>query len=291
MNSAAAAGPVSMRAEINGVELCVDTVGDPDHPAVLLIMGGAASMDRWEPEFCERLADAGRYVIRYDHRDTGGSTTYPPGEPGYTANDLAADALGVLDHLDVERAHLVGLSMGGGIVQRIAVEHPQRVLSITLMSTRPAGSGGPELPPMSDAMRAVFYGEQPPEPDWSDREAAIEYLVAAERPYVGSRGLDEEGMRALIGRVYDRSPSMPSATNHFMVDGDEMPRARLGEIAVPALVVHGSDDPLFPLPHGEALAREIPAAQLLVVEGLGHELSRWAWDDVLPALISLTGRS
>ncbi len=96
MNSAAAAGPVSMRAEINGVELCVDTVGNPDHPAVLLVMGGAASMDRWEPEFCERLAAAGRYVIRYDHRDTGGSTTYPPGEPGYTGDDLAADALGML---------------------------------------------------------------------------------------------------------------------------------------------------------------------------------------------------
>ena len=127
------------RVAINGAELCVDTIGDPAHPAVLLIMGAAGSMDRWEQPFCERLVAAGRYVIRYDHRDTGGSTTYPPGKPGYTFDDLVADALGILDHLGVERAHLVGISMGGGIVQRIAVDHPERVLSVTLMSTSPAG--------------------------------------------------------------------------------------------------------------------------------------------------------
>src|SRR5918994_37613 len=118
----------TMRAEINGAELCVDTIGNPGDPAVLLIMGGAGSMDRWEEPFCERLAAAGRYVIRYDHRDTGGSTTYPPGKPGYTGDDLVADALGVLDHLGVERAHVFGLSMGGGIAQRIAVDHPERLL-------------------------------------------------------------------------------------------------------------------------------------------------------------------
>ena len=290
MTSAGAVGHGSMRVQTDGAELCVDTFGDAADPAVLLIMGGAASMDRWEEPFCGRLAAAGRYVIRYDHRDTGGSTTYPPGEPGYTGDDLAADALAILDHLGIERAHLVGLSMGGGIAQRIAVEHPERVLSVTLMSTSPAGDGGPELPPMSDELAAVFAGEgQPPEPDWSDREAAVEYLLEAERPYTGSCGLDEASLRPLLGRVYDRSSSMPSASNHFMVDGTEMPRARLAEIAVPALVVHGTDDPLFPLLHGEALAREIPGARLLVVDGLGHEFPPSAWDEVLPALIAVTG--
>ncbi len=288
MNSGGTAGHVSMRMEINGAELCVDTVGDRGDPAVLLIMGGAASMDRWEDPFCERLADAGRYVIRYDHRDTGGSTSYPPGEPGYTGDGLAADPLGILDRLGIERAHLVGLSMGGGIAQRIAVEHPERVLSLTLMSTSPAGSGGPELPPMSDELHDVFFGEQPAEPDWSDREAAIAFLLEGERPYVGARGLDEQAMRTVLGRVYDRSASMPSANNHFMVDGSEMAHARLAEIAVPTLVIHGTHDPLLPLPHGEALAREIPGAKLLVIDGLGHELPPWAWDDVLPALIAHT---
>ena len=279
-----------MRVETNGAELCVDTVGDSDDPAVLLIMGGAASMDRWEVAFCERLAAAGRYVIRYDHRDTGGSTWYPPGEPGYTGDDLAADALAILDDLGIERAHLVGLSMGGGIVQRLVIEHPERALSVTLMSTSPAGSGGSELPPMSDELRAVFNGDgQPEPPDWSDREAAIAYLLEAERPYAGARGIDDAWMRALLGRVYDRSVSLPSADNHFMVDGTEIPRARLGDIAVPALVVHGTADPLFPLAHGEALAREIPGATLVTVDGLGHELPPWAWDEVLPALIAVTG--
>jgi len=278
-----------MRADINGAELCVDTIGDPSHPPVLLVMGGAGSMDRWEEPFCRRLAAAGRYVIRYDHRDTGGSTTSPPGNPGYTGDDLVADALGILDHLGVVRAHLVGLSMGGGIVQRIAVDHPDRILTITLMSTSPAGTGGAELPPMSDELRALFSGDdEPPEPDWSDREAAIAFLLEGERPYAGSRGIDEAAMRALLGRVYDRSESLPSANNHFLLEGTDTARARLAEISVPALVIHGAEDPLFPPAHGEALAREIPGASLLVIDRLGHEFPPSAWDEVLPALIAVT---
>ena len=142
-----------MRVEINDAELCFETFGAAAHPAVLLIAGGASSMDRWEQPFCERLAAAGRFVIRYDHRDTGGSTTYPPGRPGYTGDDLIADALALLDHLGVARAHFVGISMGAAIIQRIAVDHPGRVLSITLMSTSPAGPGERDLP--RDVRRAA----------------------------------------------------------------------------------------------------------------------------------------
>jgi pimeloyl-ACP methyl ester carboxylesterase len=289
MSSEGQPGLMGMRAEINGAELCVDTIGEPADPAVLLIMGGAGSMDRWERPFCERLAAAGRYVIRYDHRDTGGSTTYPPGDPGYTGDDLVADAVAILDHLGVERAHLFGLSMGGGIAQRIAVEHPERVAGLTLMSTSPIGTGGAELPPMSEELRRLFDGDAAAEPDWSDREAAIAFLLEGERPYAGSRGIDEAALRPLLGRVYDRSPGLPSANNHFLVDGSDIPRTRLAGIAVPALVIHGAEDPLFPPAHGEALAREIPGARLLVIDGLGHELPRWAWDEVLPALIAVTG--
>ena len=273
-----------MRVETNGAVLCVDTIGDPADPAVLLIMGAAGSMDRWEEPFCERLAAAGRYVIRYDHRDTGGSTTDPPGKPGYTSDDLFADPLAILDHLGVGRAHLVGLSMGGAIAQWIAIHDPERVRGLTLMSTSPVGTGGSPLPPMSGAA----FAEPPPEPDWDDREAAIAYLLEGERPYTGSRGVDEPAMRALLGRVYDRSESLPSANNHFVLEGEETTRARLAEIAVPTLVVHGTDDPLFSLPHGEALAREIPGAELLVIDGLGHEFPPSAWDEVLPALIAVT---
>jgi pimeloyl-ACP methyl ester carboxylesterase len=251
-------------------------------------MGVAGSMDRWEDAFCERLAAAGRHVIRYDQRDTGASTTYPPGRPGYTSDDLIADPVAILDALRVERAHLAGISAGGAIVQRIAVEHPDRVLSITLLSTSTAGWGGPQLPPPSPELGA-FFADPPPEPDWSDRDAAIEYLVETERPYAGPRGIDEPALRALLGRVYDRSPSLASASNHVAVEGSEMPHERLAEIRVPALVIHGTDDPLFPPAHGEALARAIPGAELLMIDGLGHELPEWAWDEVLAALVRATG--
>ena len=277
-----------MQAKINDAELVIETFGEPSDPAVLLIMGAAASMDRWETGFCERLAAAGRYVVRYDNRDTGGSTTYPPGEPGYTADDLVADAIGILDHLGVERATLVGLSMGGGLAQTIAVTHPERVAGLALFSTSPAGTGGPELPGMSDALKAVFSGEGDPEPDWSDREAALAYLLEAERPYVGARGLDEDAVREVIALGYDRTSSPASANNHFMLDGTPWAYERLGEIAVPVLVGHGSDDPLFPPAHGDALAAAIPGAELLVLDGVGHELPRSAWDEVLPPLIELT---
>ena len=269
-----------MRIDVNGAQLCVDTFGDAADPAVLLIMGAAASMDRWEPRFCERLAEHGRYVIRYDHRDTGGSTTYPPGRPGYTGDDLVADAVAILDRLGIERAHVVGMSAGGAIAQRIAVDHPGRVHSLTLMCTSPIGTGGSDLPPMSEEMRAVF-SDAGAEPDWADRDATIAFLLEAERPYAGTRGIDEDELREIISRAYDRSTSMASANNHLMVDGSDIERARLAEITAPTLVVHGTADPLFPPAHGEALAREIPGAQLLLIDGLGHEFPRWAWDALL----------
>jgi pimeloyl-ACP methyl ester carboxylesterase len=284
---------VTVRLGIRGAQLCVEEIGAPEDPAILLIMGAMGSMDRWEDAFCERLAAEGELrVIRYDHRDTGGSTTYPPGEPGYDGDDLWKDPVAILDALDIERAHVAGISMGGAIAQRIAVEHSDRVITLTLLTTSSAGTGGPELPGPSDELRALFAGEGAPrEPDWTDREAAIAYLLDNERPYAGARGIEEDAMRELLGRVHDRSADMRSGSNHYMVDGTDIPHARLGEIAVPTLVIHGSDDPLFPPAHGEALADAIPGAKLRIVEGLGHELPRWAWDEVLPPLIELTRRS
>jgi pimeloyl-ACP methyl ester carboxylesterase len=124
---------------VDDVTLCVQTVGDADDPPVLLIAGAAASMDWWDDAFCERLAAGGRLVHRYDHRDTGASTTFTPGDPPYDAGRLASDVLGLLDALGLDAAHLVGISMGGGIAQDIAVRHPDRVLSVALLSTSPAG--------------------------------------------------------------------------------------------------------------------------------------------------------
>src|SRR5947208_12320633 len=179
---------------INGIELCVETFGEPGTPAILLIGGASGSMDWWEDEFCARLEAGGRFVIRYDHRDTGRSTSSPPGEPGYGMPDLVADVVALLDELEVRRAHLVGISMGGGIAQRMAVAHPDRVASLTLLSTSPGGPGGDGLPPMSPRLQAHF-ADSGPEPDWADRSAYVDFFLAGERVFAGSLPVDEPPVR------------------------------------------------------------------------------------------------
>ena len=271
----------------NGVELCVQTFGDPESLAILLIGGAASSMDYWEDEFCERLASGPRFVIRYDLRDTGQSVSYEPGAPQYGGLDLVADAVGVLDALRVARAHLVGISMGGGIAQRLALDHADRVASLTLIATSP---GGPDLPAMSDALRARFE-EPPAEPDWSDRQAVVDYIIEDLRAYAGTLAFDEGEMRALVGRIVDRTVNIASSmTNHFILEGGGEPmRPRLGEITAPTLVLHGTEDPLFPYGHAEALAAEIPGARLLPLEGVGHEMPpRSVWDQVVAAILDHT---
>jgi pimeloyl-ACP methyl ester carboxylesterase len=271
----------------NGVDLCLETFGDPTDPAILLIAGAGGSMLSWEDDFCERLAAGSRFVIRYDNRDTGRSVTYEPGDPQYTGPDLVEDAVGILDALGIDRAHLVGISMGGGIAQFVALDHPDRVASLTLISTSP-GSGA-DLPKMSDELRAHFAGATA-EPDWSDRAAVIDYVVEDARHYAGtSRPFDEAAWRDLAGRDFDRTINIASSMkNHSLIEGGEGWRERLAEIRVPTLVVHGTEDPLFPYGHGVALANEIPAARLLRLEQTGHELPRAVWDVVVPAILRQT---
>jgi len=279
----------------NGVDLCVETFGDLADPAILLIGGGGSSMDYWEEELCERLAAGPRFVIRYDLRETGRSVSYEPGAPPYTVRDLAADAIGLLDAFGLTRAHLVGMSMGGGIGQLLALEYPDRVASLTLISTSPGGSGGPgsanpDLPPMSEELRALF-AEGSTDPDWSDREAVIDYLVEGERPFAGSLPYDEAARRELLGRIFDRTTNMASSSmSHLAMGGaGDSLRPRLGEIRAPTLVLHGTEDPLFPYGHAVALAREIPGAQLLALDKVGHEFPpREVWDVVVPAILRHT---
>jgi len=278
----------------NGVDLCAESFGEPGDPAILLIAGAASSMDYWENELCRRLA-AGRFVIRYDHRDTGQSVCYEPGAPPYTGRDLIADAIGLLDAFGQGSAHVVGMSMGGGCAQLLTLDHPDRVASLVLMSTSSGpggpGSSNPDLPPVSERLRASF-AQPTPEPDWSDRAAVIDYLVAEERLYAGSWPYDEAARRALLGRIVDRTINMASAVrNHFaMEDDDEGPlRPRLGQIRAPTLVLHGTEDPLLPFGHGEALAREIRGAELVPMERVGHEYPpRPVWDVVVPAILRHT---
>jgi pimeloyl-ACP methyl ester carboxylesterase len=274
----------------NGVQLCAETFGNAGDPPILLIAGAAQSMDWWEDGFCERLAER-RFVIRYDQRDTGRSVSYPPGEPGYGGQDLVADAAGILDAFDLPRAHVIGMSMGGGVAQRLALDRPSRVATLTLLSTslteRDAGSR--PLPPPVDEL-AAYFAQPPPEPDWTDHEAVVRYLVDDQRRYTGSVTMADADLRSLAETIVGRTVDVQSSVkNHFAADSGERSERRLSEIAAPTLVIHGTEDPLFPLPHGEALAEAIPKARLLRLEGVGHELPpRQTWDVVVPAILEHT---
>lgn len=278
----------------NGVDLCVQTFGEPDNPAILLICGAGASMDWWDPELCRRLAAGDRFVIRYDGRDTGRSVTYPAGAPAYSGQDLASDALGVLDALGVARAHLVGISMGGALAQVVAAEQPERVASLVLMSTtaiHPGGPGEPPLPGMSAELRAAFAAAKPP--DWSDRTAVVTRIVETERAYEGPRYFDEAAVRALAELIVDRSIDMAaSMTNPMLIagrDDSEPSPDRLSGVTAPTLVVHGTVDPLFPYAHAEALARRIPGAALLPLADVGHQVPPPPlWPTIIPALLQHT---
>jgi pimeloyl-ACP methyl ester carboxylesterase len=249
-------------------------------------MGWSASMDWWEDEFCERLAGGGRFVVRYDHRDTGRSVSYEPGAPGYSGDDLIDDVVGLLDALDIPRAHLVGMSMGGAIAQVVALDHPERIASLTLISTSPAGPDD-DLPGMSPETIAAFKVETP---DWSDREAVIDYMVHLERVCASrSERFDEPSFREICARAFDRTVNVESmTTNHNRLEGGARWRERLPELDLPTLVIHGADDPVLPFPHGQALADEIAGARLLTLEATGHELPRRTWDVAVPAILEVS---
>ena len=275
--------------EVNGVDLCVDTAGDRAYPAILLISGMGGSMDWWEEEFCQRLAAGGRFVVRYDHRDTGRSVSYPAGAPGYTGADLAADVTGVLDALGRRSAHLAGISMGGALAQQVALAHPDRVDSLVLISTSPAVPVRSELPPMSQDLRAYFAAGIP-QPDWAERAAVIDYLTGYERQLEAAQYFDEAHVRALAAQIVDRTSDMASsAMNHALAEEGELARGRLDEIAAPTLVIHGTADPMFPYGHAEALARAIPRATLLPLEGVGHQMPpRPYWTSVIGTMLRHT---
>lgn len=274
---------------VNGVDLCVECIGDPADLPILLIMGSSASMDWWEDEFCGRLVAGGRFVVRYDHRDTGQSVSYEPGAPAYTLDDLIADPAALIEHLDLGGAHIAGMSMGGGLAQGVALRHPDRVASLTLIATAPAAPGpdDPDLPSMSDETIAQFSIDAP---DWSDRGAAIDYMTHLARVSAGrAYPLDEAAFRPLAARVFERTRSMASTmSNHNVLGAGERTRERLGQIDVPTLVVHGTDDPVVPYGNALALVREIRGARLLTLEGAGHDLPLAVWDIVVPAILEHT---
>jgi len=290
------------RITTNGVELVYDTFGEPDAPPMLLIMGLGAQMIDWRDEFCSLLAGRGFRVIRFDNRDVGQSTRFDEaGQPQidemmeamqrgetvdapYLLSDLVADAVGLLDALGVEKAHVVGLSMGGMIAQLMAAGHPDRVLTLTsIMST----TGEPGLPVSSPEAWACLTA-----PLETELEPFLEQYVSNKRVYAGSKYPIDPGLaRDHASRLFERGTYSAGRYRQLaaiLASGSR--REALASVTCPALVIHGDSDSLVPVEAGFATADAIEGAELLVIEGMGHDLAMGVWPQVVEAIVRHAGR-
>lgn len=284
----------------NNIEIEYDTFGDPSSNPLLLIRGLGSQMISWEEEFCELLVNHGFYVIRFDNRDVGLSTKFEEAgvpdimklviaaqrgekiESPYTLEDMADDAIGLLDALKIDKAHICGASMGAMIVQAIEVRYPSRVLSLTSIM----GSTGnfDLLQPKQEAMKVVMT------PAPTEREACIEESVKRWRVLYGTGfPFDEERRRKMAARAYDRSfypEGFARQLAAVLASGNRRPT--LASIKVPTLVIHGGDDPLVPVEGGKDTAEAIPGAELLIIDGMGHSLPPETWSQIVDAITKNT---
>jgi pimeloyl-ACP methyl ester carboxylesterase len=280
----------------DGIQIEYDTFGDSSLPALLLIAGNGAQIFFWDVEFCELLAKKGLFVIRFDNRDAGLSTKFDeagipdfpaaikaamegkPVESAYTLDDMADDAIGLLNALGIKKAHICGASMGGMIAQVISYRHPKRLLSlISIMST----TGNPELPQgKPEAIDAVLATAP------AGRQAYIEHnLNIWRRIWSPGFPFEEERARAFIEKSYDRSyypQGMVRQNIAIIASGDR--RQLLSTIMVPTLVIHGADDPLIPVEGGKDTARVIPGARIFIIDGMGHDMPKGAWVKIVTAI-------
>ena len=275
--------------EKDDVRLFTEAFGALHDPPVLLIMGAMASGVWWPADFCEQLAREGHYVIRYDHRDTGRSTSYPPGTTPYTVEDMAADAVAVLDGYGISGAHIAGMSLGGYLAQLIGLKYPDRVQTLTLVASEALEQPDPKTPGIDPAV--LDYHARASTLDWANRQSVIEYQTGAWRLLTGSaHPFLEDDIRALATEDLDRTPSPMSAFNHAGLSQPTGWLGRLVELQVPVLVIHGTEDQVVSYEHALTLQRKIPGATLITLRGTGHELHRFDWPVILKALTEHTGR-
>ena len=282
----------------NGIEIAFETFGDPGDRPLLMVMGLGAPMIVWPPDLCALLAERGFFVIRYDNRDVGRSThLHDAREPdvaaairrgdassaSYSLDDMAEDGFGLLDALGLTAAHILGMSMGGMIVQVMAARHPERVLSLTSVASTPA----PSLINSTPEATAVLM-----RPPASSREAAIAQSIEASR-ITGSPGFpaDEEWRAELAGMIWDQGLDPAGVMRQMMAiraSGDRTEAVR--GIRVPTLVVHGDSDPLINVSAGRRTAELIEGAELLVIPGMGHDLPRQIWPALADAVVKVADR-
>jgi pimeloyl-ACP methyl ester carboxylesterase len=288
-------------ARANGIDIVYETFGKSGNRPLILIMGIGSQMVTWPTAFCEKLAAAGHFVVRFDNRDVGLSTKLDDaGIPNiwevvaavqaggqvnvpYLLSDMAADTVGLMDALQIKKAHICGLSMGGMIAQTLAIEHQDRVQSLISMEST---TSEPGLPGASPEVREVLL-KLPPQ----EREAYIRHMVHVHRLFAGaSAKYDEATQRELSALSYDRSSYMAGFARQFaaiVASGGR--RKALASVRVPTLVIHGADDTLFPREHGQDTADAIKGAKLLLVPGLGHGTAYpGLWDEIVAAIAAHT---
>ncbi len=290
------------KANVSNIEIEYETIGDPISKPLLLIAGLGSQMLAWSDKMCENLANRGFFVIRFDNRDIGLSTKFEDaGMPDfveisaaygrgkipkvpYTLEDMAGDALGVLDALNIYKAHVCGASMGGMIAQVLAYKHPSRVLSLTLiMST----TGNPDLPQPKPEFMAQFFAPVP-----SEREAYIEETVKRGRLIHGTFTYDEDQSREYRTMEYDRNYYPEGVTRQLAamaVPGNLKPK--LAAIRAPTLVIHGREDPFYPVEAGKDIAAAIPGSELLILDGMGHSFPREVIPRIVNALVANTNKN
>jgi pimeloyl-ACP methyl ester carboxylesterase len=285
----------------NGIDIEYEELGDPDGQPLLLIMGLGAQMIVWDDEFCAQLGERGFRVIRFDNRDVGLTTKFEVGrfsfleamtkalsgqpvEAPYTLDDMADDAAALLDVLGIGKAHVVGASMGGMIAQTLAIQHPEKVLTLTsIMST----TGEPDVgQPTGEAMAVLMNRPT------GSREEIIEFGVLTQRIIGSPDHFDEARARARATATYDRAYYPIGFGRQLVAIVASGTRAeRLREVDVPALVIHGTADPLVQPSGGQHTAEMIPGAELLMLEGMGHDLPPDYWPEIIDAIEKLAARA
>lgn len=285
----------------NGIDIEYEQFGKPEDRPLVLIMGVGSQMVLWPNEFCEKLAATGHFVIRFDNRDVGLTTKLDDaGVPNifevlaarqegkqidvpYLLSDMAADTVALMDALDIEKAHICGLSMGGMIAQTVAIEHQHRVTSLVSMEST---TGEIDLPPAQPEVAAALIQQIP-----AEREAYIHHMIKLFGLFAGgSDTYDEKAQREMSGLSFDRSFHPPGFARQFaaiIASGGR--RKALASVKVPALVIHGAEDTLIPWAHGKDTADAIPEAHFLMLKGLGHGTAYPSlWDKIVEAITAHT---
>lgn len=263
----------------NGIEIWSQDFGDPSKPAVLLIMGATAQAIIWPEPLIEKLVATGKHVLRYDHRDVGQSTCSDFDANPYTLDDLAEDAVAVLDGWNIKRAHVIGVSMGGMITQLLMTNVPDRLITATLISTSPlAGMLYSEDLPLGPFLKAMNEAGPiaPPKTkqDWLARQ--MDFFAALADP----AALDKAQLQRTLNEVYDRAGDIETAINHARAISRSTPvdrRPMLAACTTPTTVLHGGRDPIFSLAHGQAIADTVPGANISVFDRMAHDLPEYCW--------------